>query len=151
MPKLLIFAPCEKLILSQENVASLISVMEAINVNVGADVPADAVLPIRWEVLTLWQRQPDDPVGTRYEQRLDVLRPDGVIVSNTISGFEIFEQATNYRNIASLFGLPIGQQGRCSIKLFLRVVNQDSEWGEIAEYSIAILHNPASTQPQATD
>src|SRR5712691_4610155 len=82
MPKLLLFAPCEKVIIAQYgNTASLITILQELTVSVPPDVqiPADAKVPVQWYGFSLWQKQPGDE-GKRYEQQIEFADPDGGIV-----------------------------------------------------------------------
>jgi len=143
MPKLLLFAPCEKVIVDREtNNTSLISLLESLNIQVKRSetdkIPPDAQIPLPWHILTLWQSEPGDESKT-WEQRVLVDLPQALDVTLKIA----FEPGKpNYRNILSIVGFPIRSilnLDRCMIKLFIRE-EEGRSWELKAEYPIAIRH-----------
>lgn len=140
MPKLLMFLPCERAIISQDNFLSLISVMESITtqVPVGTTVPENAVAPLQWSVATLWQHQPEDN-GRQYEQRVQLVLPNGNQVAEVALPFEM--AAPLVRNVATIRGFPISQPGDCSLVLSLR--RAGGEWEEIAAFPLTVVHTSA--------
>ena len=87
MLKLLIYAPCEKVIVANDETVSVISLMESISVNIGGEMPADALAPIRWSVLSLWKRDQEIQEPIDIEERTDVLRPDDTVATGGTTKF----------------------------------------------------------------
>ncbi len=146
MPKLLLFAPCEKVIVNQEdNTTSLITLLEALNVSLKAGdeakIPEDANLPLSWHVLALWQIEPSDE-GKQWEQRVLLDVPKGIEIVQAIR----FEPGkTNWRNVIHILGLPIFPLltvSSCLLKLFLRESGdgESQPWQLVSEYPLIILH-----------
>jgi len=143
MLKLLIYAPCEKVVEAKDNTVSLISVMESIHVNVAPDLPADALAPIKWDVLTLWRRDenlPDDATFQEFEERTEVLRPDGVVAAGGTTSFRVSNAHLMYRSVVPLPVFPIGQPGLVWVQSQLRQRNPDTEWKEVARFPLLVLH-----------
>jgi hypothetical protein len=157
MLKQLIFAPCEKVILSTDNTASLISVAESIQVSVPADMPADALVPLQWTVLSLWYRQQTTDTPIEFEERVDVVRQDGSVATGATSKFTVSDAHLMYRTLASFAVFPIGQSGVVLVKNRIRQINPETEWIASSEYPVQVVHltgpvpaTPVSeTQPAA--
>ena len=140
MPKLVIFAPCLKVIISErDDSLSLIALMDAISVSVaeGAEVPADAKVPNPWDILTFWRNSPED-AGKEFEQRTQLLLPNGETSVEAIISFS--GASRSQRNVINVTGVPVGQAGECFLQLWLREVGMD-DWGDpVAEYSLVVVH-----------
>jgi hypothetical protein len=134
--KLLIFAPCEKHIVSVEKTASLISVIEGLKIEVAEALPEDASLPMKWSIVSLWHRIGEAEPNTRFEQKVEVISPKGAAVVTLIQGFPITNENINYRNISEIIGFPI-QQGEMLLKLWLRQ-RPEQEWEQKAEFPLDI-------------
>ncbi|HEV7890817.1 MAG TPA: hypothetical protein VGP08_09270 [Pyrinomonadaceae bacterium] len=141
MLKLLIFAPCEKVIIGEDKLASIIAVMQHVNVAVDENMPADALAPLQWNAFVMWRRVEDVDAPMNYRQKMEVFRPDGVSVGIHESIFEVSNAHYNYRNVMRLGVLPIGMEGDVLLKLFLREVGEGIEWQEVAEYPIRITRS----------
>jgi hypothetical protein len=142
MPKLLLFVPCERVIVSVEGPISLITVLEKINVNIPEDeeanLPSDAVVPISWHVVTKWQRE-DNEVAERYEQRITLTLANGRIPTDSIAAFELTEKP-GARNILAVNGFPFSPAGQCTLTVSLRIAGEDdAAWREIATYPIEVV------------
>src|SRR5439155_6711910 len=76
------FAPCEKVIVDKDNNISLISLFQELTVEIPASeqrlpdgkVP---VLGIKWSILSLWQKDDDDPGDREYDERFHLIDPAG--------------------------------------------------------------------------
>jgi hypothetical protein len=141
MLKLLIFAPCERIIVSTEKTASLISVMESVQFTPEGEVPPDALAPVRWGVMAYWRREGEVDGVIEFEQRIDVLRPDGELVTGGTNVFKVSSKNLNYRNTLNLDIMPVGLAGDILVKLRLRQTNPETEWRDIAEYPILVVHH----------
>src|SRR5271157_362574 len=79
MPKLSIFALCEKVIMDKEDRASLISLFNTISAQIlptNQAIPSNAVAPKEWYVYTSWETEPED-IGKEYRQVVQLLYPNG--------------------------------------------------------------------------
>jgi len=138
MPKLQLFAPCEKVLIDQQNTVSLISVLQELKVQVpetGPMPPANAKAAYKWDVLTEWART-DDDFGKRFEQRIALFDPAGKPTELSTTTAINTEKATN-RIVATILGFPIGSLGRYTLKLWLSENGQETPQ-PIAEYAITV-------------
>jgi hypothetical protein len=141
MLELLVFAPCEKIIIDDDDkLTSMIVLMEAVDIRKPDDFPPDAVVPMSWNILCLWHRPREVEAEIRYEQRIDLLRPDGEVVGNSEVSFVVGNKFRNFRNKVRMNGFPVGVEGECRIKLFLREAGESIEWREMATYPIVVRH-----------
>src|SRR5437016_2482189 len=130
MPKLLLFVPCEKVIIANDNSVSLITLFEQLQINlpVSAKVEAGAGMPLLWSVFTFWHSEPSDE-GKKFEQRVEVSLPGNVVIKTNPSQLE-FVNTNRHRVIDRIVGLPIVPAGMAYITLFLREVTEPI-WQEI--------------------
>jgi hypothetical protein len=79
MPRLKIFAACEKIIVDQDtNSCSLICLIEGITLSIPPNSThrLNIGAPLHWELMSLWFSEPGDE-RYRFEQRIQVFAPDG--------------------------------------------------------------------------
>jgi len=121
MPKLYLFAACEKVILDQSGVPSLISLFSKLKLQLPGqlgDIPVNAVAPKEWAVFTSWDWLPSDE-GRLYGQCLQVLYPDGkVFVENRELKFTM-KPGERQHNAVGIMGFPIGEKGDYRIRMWL--------------------------------
>lgn len=154
MLRLLLFVPCEKVIVAEKGQTSAVSIIETIRVQINpADpVPSDALIPFRWGLLTLWNRDETVSEPTRYQSLIRILRPDG-----SDAGFEAeseFEVTTNFKNFRQhnddIPVFPAGQEGRYELKLFLRKAGEEN-WEERGVFPVIVEHlKPQNDPPSNT-
>lgn len=141
MPSLLMFAPCDKVIISQEdNSPSLVSILEYITINIpafGPNLPLIANLPIRWQMFTLWRQVPEDR-GKIYQQRTHLVLPDGQFKVDSTMEFRVV--APTQRNVVGIFGFPVLPPGQYPLRLSLREAGQLDGWENVAEFPLTITH-----------
>jgi hypothetical protein len=146
LPKLLLFAPCERVIVDkQDNSTSLISLIEGLSVVMPntEKIPPDAGSPMQWHIVTLWLREPGDETK-RYEQTCELVMPDGKISVPARTSFRLERRA--HRITVRIRGFPISRTpGDCVLRLSLREDVEGSEWREIATYPINVKHLPRTT------
>ena len=150
MLKLLVYAPCEKVIIANDGTASIVSMMESIKVNVGGDIPADALAPIRWSILSLWKRDQEILEPVEIEERSDVVRADGTVATGGTSRFRVSNEHLFYRTSVELPVFPIGVPGFVKVKCRIRQTNPETEWTEFAEFPLLIIHQPVEI-PEETN
>ena len=138
MPKLLLFVPCEKVLIDQQSTVSLISLFQELKFQVvesGPLPPANATAALKWDVLTMWART-DSDFGKRYEQRITLFNPEGEPTEVSTTALIETEKAT-HRVVATIFGFPIGSTGRYTLKLWLSEDGQETP-EPIAEHVITV-------------
>lgn len=121
MPKLYVFAACEKVILDQAGVPSLISLFTKLKILLPAqqeEIPANAVAPKEWAVFTSWDRLPEDD-GREFNQCLQVKYPDGkLFFENRELKFKM-KEGERQHNAVSILGFPLGQKGDYQVSMWL--------------------------------
>jgi hypothetical protein len=142
MLKLLVFAPCEKVIInSDENTSTLITILESVNTPMIPDeenLPVDVVVPFRWYAYALWSVEAEADYGP-YEQRVKLLYPD-----NDGEGLETVLEFTceppnrNHRTTIFYPGFPLTPAGTAYVKIELRKRVEDAGWEDIARFPIVI-------------
>lgn len=140
MPKLLIFAPCQKVIVGQDSATSLISITEGFVIDVQESVPKDAALPMTWSILTLWHKEGESEENRIYEQRIESeLAGAEKKAVDVTQEFVISKEFRNTRNVVEIQGFPIGLPGELVLKLSLREKGQE-DWLPIAEFPLEIVY-----------
>lgn len=152
MPKLLVFAPCEKVIISQdENNPTLIAILSSLTLEgdgsaIAAALEATtsetpALVPIRWAVFTLWAKEPTDGIR-EFTQTIDIESPAQNVILTNRSTFAFKEGIDTHRLSLNLPGFPIRQRGIYILRLSI-------DGAAIAEYPIELkLTKPAPTPIQ---
>jgi len=138
MPRLVLFAACERAIVDQQNSLTIVGFLQELKVQVpesGQKPPPDANAPMKWEVVTQWAVLPTD-IGRHFEQRFALFNPAGQQTAVSATGALDLSGAYN-RNIATIFGFPIGSPGRYTLKLWLSENDQEPEQ-PVAEYWIDV-------------
>ena len=136
MPKLLVFAPCEKVLIDQDGNASLIAMFNELRRPSIADIPANAQAPIRWNILTLWYREPSD-AERKFEQRCILVAPDGSTAVDNRVEFAM-SGGLMHRNVTTVFGFPISQAGEYSLSLRLKAADEQGDGQEIAAFPMFV-------------
>jgi hypothetical protein len=140
MPTLLLFAPCEKVIVDQDNVVSLISILQEANVQLtSADAPPEnASAPMQWAIFTFWKKDDGDGANT-FEQRAALASASGAILLESVATLELM--LPFQRVVHLITGLPVGTAGKHAIKLWLRQkADPPGEWKEVASFPLTINH-----------
>jgi hypothetical protein len=140
MPQLLLFLPCEKAIVNeQDNNLSVIEILDTVNVTVPGDfeVPQDAVAPLQWAIVTVWQITPEDS-EKQYEQRTCVIHPDGRETLVAIGSIAVLQG--KQRTIVMVTNYPVGQEGEYAVSLSLREASDGSNWREISRYPVTVTY-----------
>jgi len=138
---LLVFAPCEKVIVGEDDhLTSMIALMERVNIQVSGQLPADAIFPLKWSVCALWHRAMEVDPPRMFEQKFQILRPDGEEAAHALSVFAVTNDHQNFRNVLHLNAFPIGLPGAYRLRLALREKDDPTEWQYAAEYPLEVFH-----------
>jgi hypothetical protein len=149
MPRLLLFAPVQKIILDRdENTLSLIGFIEMLTlppVSVEAPAPPeDAISPMQWAVSAIWL-QTDEDEGKQYEQRVRLIKPNGGMTVDGLTPFRMTHRTL--RNNVRVNGFPVTPEGDYTLTLELR--EADGEWMMITDYPIRLQRaQPEAAEPQ---
>jgi hypothetical protein len=150
MPRLLIFAPCHRVIFSQEdNLLSLIDLMQEITVTVGPGTPKEfppgEALPLQWYCLSLWYGEADD-IGKKYEQTVRLISGEGhVLMEPPIQAWEFANP--EHRVSTHFMGFPLHREGALTVRLYLREVGLE-DWQEIFSYPLSVKLDLVTEPPK---
>jgi hypothetical protein len=138
MPKLLIFAACEKVIIGQDNMPSLIGILQGLNIHAPDPVPEDkpALVPLQWCAFSSWLNEGDEP-NTTYEQRVVLFDDSGSPVFENCTQFQMTKPQHRIYLTSHLF--PLLPEGTHRVLLFLRKVSE-AAWTEVASYPLQVSH-----------
>ncbi len=140
MLKLLVFLPCETVIVSQEGNTSVISVLEHVVSTLRSDAPPNAAAPMKWTILSLWHRDAEVEGVKKYDQLVNVYWPNGEKVFDIEQSFEVSNAHSNFRCTAHVPAFPTGQEGQVLLKTSLRESGAENEWVEYAQFPINVAH-----------
>ena len=141
MPKPLIFVACEKVIFDREdNTASLVTIVEGIDISVGANLPETAELPIAWSVFSVWRKEDGDE-DKQFRQRVGVVSPSGRIAKQQDTPFRFLENKNNHRVKVLMIGMPIGEAGIWLINLSIKEDTDESQWEVITSLPFEVDHS----------
>ena len=138
MPKLLLFAPCEKaLVDEQTHTLSVIAVLQEIHYKLPpgtAAPPAGAALPLQWSVVSLWQEEDPADAGVEFEQRIVLENTAGTVLLSNEQKWTFTQP--NHRIVANIVGLPLGSR-KLMLRLFYRVP-PTRDWIPAATFPVAL-------------
>ena len=144
MPKLMLFAPCERVIVEEgSNTVSLISLIQMLTASVPKGVDPKAIALQRWSVLTIWERESSDE-SKHFEQRIVVRDPNGSTALEALAEFKVTRDF--HRNIAMIEGFPLAVPGRYVLVLSLRETGQH-DWAVLADYPMTLKHATTPAEP----
>lgn len=138
LPRSLVFCACEKVIISQdENNPTLVAVLNQLGITAvgeGDRLPEKAAAPMRWNIFSLWLKEPEDE--TAYEQVVRLLSP---------ARAKLFESHTRFasskvtqRITLRMDAFPLAGSGRYVLELFLRRPDEEITTEPLASYPIDV-------------
>jgi hypothetical protein len=144
MPKLSIFTFCEKVIIDDTGVASLIGLFNQIKVTPPTTpLPPNAAAPKEWAVFVSWTVENGDE-GKEFDQLVRVLTPGGVVFTEIRTKF-VMQKNKNQQVRMPLIGVPIAAVGDCAIWLSLK--HQGRIIAEPPPIYLKVEHLPATPRP----
>lgn len=150
MPRLVIFAACEKVIIDERsNALSLISLLEGIEVDVTGEMPIDARIPFRFEVVSEWAREAGE-TSKQLEQKIEIVRADKTVSMSMTLPVTFNEGTLRFRSVTSIDGVPVGVPGELSVTLSSREAGK-SIWAKVGRYPILVTHNKISQADVVVD
>ena len=153
MPRLLLFAACEKVQYdSVDHSASLIGVFQGYTVTTSKrpieKTPSDAVvlqantdsaLPIRWAVFALWKKINGEDDGKQFQQVCEFVRPNGKVQPLETLPFKM--DSSYHRLTLTVHGFPVSDEGDCIVRLYLKTDALEPVF--IRDYPISVTHQEA--------
>ena len=148
MPRLLLFAPCERVIIGQgDNSVSLIVVIQEMKFQTfgqAQDIKEDQAVSARFTIFSQWYASSGDE-GKGYEQRIALGLAGEKAVIEATAEFQFSNNIKMMRIAAQVPLMPILKPGEYSLTLCLREKGE-SEWSKaVADYPLMITH--AVTDP----
>ena len=141
MPRLLIFAPCEKVLISIDNAVSLINTLFGghITAHIPSGQSRDAPLsiPMNWSIFCLWEKQDEDE-GKEYEQSIRMVYPNGHVTFDRPQSLIMDKML--HRTISTSTSFPVAEAGKYNLLLMLKDRGSDGEPEEKASCSITVSH-----------
>jgi len=147
MPKLLMHLAASKIIVdANDNTLSIVSIIQEIHIarKPGADL-TNAVTPLDWSILTVWNREPDDGQSV-FEQRIELILPNGEAVAQGEVQFQMSERT--HRITVRMQGVPASQAGECRVHLSLRCRETGDEVCPPVDYPILVKYVDADADDQ---
>jgi hypothetical protein len=144
MPKLLIFAACEKIIVDEGHNVSLIVLMQNVDVSIiqNTEVAHTAISPQAWAVFSMWQTLPED-VGKQLVQIVQIVWPDKSEFKRIQVPFQL-EADKAHHNKITIIGFPAGQVGVIAINLWIE--ENSRQLGDTYTYPINVTHKNVAPQ-----
>lgn len=141
MPRLLLFAPCERVIVEQgANTVSLIALLQGLTLHHTEPTTPDAAIQQRWYVLSIWLKEPGDD-DHQFQQRITFVAPSG---RQAIEAFTDFTMTKEFqRNVAQFQAFPVGEEGHYDLRLEFKR-RSDENWTMLASYPLSVTHVPHS-------
>ena len=149
MPRLLIFAPCENVLISQGSSASLIVILHRIDLSgdIPEPIPENTATQMKWHIFAQWETEPEE-TGVKFEQKIEMSSKDGTMVPSIAGIAEFVPEAGKpvHRMIVNLTFFPIIPAGFYRLRLSLRRSDQQGEWIPHGDYPLEISyqHRPAA-------
>lgn len=139
MPRLLLFAACDRVLIEDKGTASLITITDELTVTLkeGTKIPRDAVGPKEWAILTNWKKSPDDG-DKEFVEVLQVLWPDKTEFKRIDFPFRFQPDKRGQQNRREVVGFPLGQEGDVTLNLWLEV--DSKRVGEIHTWTVTVKH-----------
>src|SRR6266568_2429960 len=143
MPKLLLFVPCERVILGQgDNSVSLIVLIQKLQLNqVAPKIDENTTMFARIHLFTEWQKAPNDQ-GKVFEQRFTFGTSGNKPNVEALMEFTISERT--HRTIGLIEMLPFLPAGEYEFGLWL-CEKGEAKWPDtpVATYPVELAHGPS--------
>jgi hypothetical protein len=117
------------------NNVSIQNVIEQFSVR--AEPKPGALIPVPFEVMTLWARS-DFSVPASGTERLTLYSPSGVKIGERVSSLDLTGNVRRYRTRTTFDGLPAGEPGRYVFQVELQEENKD-EWYGVATVPLEVI------------
>lgn len=112
---------CEKIVLTKDNVASLINLFSKITVAVPAnspEIPGNAVAPKEWAIFSSWDTEMGDELR-EYDFCTQIFYPDGTPFGEPGKVRIPIESGKRAQITVQILAFPIGQTGSYTVKTWI--------------------------------
>lgn len=140
MLKPYVYVACEKVIIAQDSVASLIALFSKIILTIpaGTEVPRNAVAPKEWAVFSIWDPEPGDE-RRNYFLCTQVLYPDKTQFGEIAKSKFNIEPSKRAQMSMQIQGFPIGQTGEYKIRTWIE--ENDKRVSDPIQFGIEVILN----------
>lgn len=138
MPNLLIFAPCDNVLISKdtESISLVVIMTQVIFPEPLPDTPPEnSVAPMRWFVFSQWSMEQED-AGRVFKQRVQLKRGQQVFFSAEQS-FQGLPEKAHHRMVGSFHVFPLIPPGECQLVLDLQAPG-DEDWKTVSTYPLQV-------------
>jgi hypothetical protein len=118
MPQLYTFVVCDKVIIDEVGVASLITLFSTVTLSMAGEIPSDALAPKEWAIFAIWDYESADE-GKEYNQVVQLLLPDRTSFLERLETKFVMRPGRKQQIKNPVLGFPVGQQGNVTVRLWL--------------------------------
>lgn len=142
MPRLLVFAACDRILIDDSGIPSLISIVDEFTLTIKGDtkIGRDAVGPTQWAIYTKWEKTSGDD-DKEFVQIIQALWPDKSEFKRIKAPFRFQSDKKGHQNRIEINGFPMGQEGLVTLNMWLEV--DSKRIGEIHTWTVNIKHKTA--------
>lgn len=142
MPRLVIFAVCDRVLIEDRGTASLITITDEFTVTIKGDtkIGRDAVGPTQWVIFTKWEKTSGDD-DKEFVEIIQVLWPDKSEFKRIEFLFGFQPDKKGHQNRFEIVGFPVGQEGPVTLNMWLEV--DSKRIGEIHTWTVNVKHETA--------
>jgi hypothetical protein len=139
MPRLVILAVCDRVLIEDRGTASLITITDEFTVTIKGDtkIGRDTVGPTQWAIFTKWEKTSGDD-DKEFVQIIQVLWPDKSEFKRIEFPFGFHPGKKGHQNRFEIVGFPFGQEGLVTLNTWLEV--DSKRIGEIHTWTVNIKH-----------
>jgi hypothetical protein len=149
MPRLLLFAPCDNVLLSgPSDSVSLIVVINQITFpsELPKPLPEKPHITLRWFVFSQWEFETSE-AGFEFEQKIELIGEDkNVPLLENVAAFKAQEGKPVHRMISQLFAFPIAAAGWYRLHMAIRAKGGEN-WRQVGDYPIQLVHAAPAQVP----
>jgi hypothetical protein len=139
MPRLLLFAPCERVLNGSDGSASIIILLRELTFHdVEHPLPPNRIVPMKWAVFAEWQRQENESPTDRFLQKVEMFSQDSkALIPGTAAEFTIAREV--HRMTGEFEFFPLVPAGRYELAMSVKRVD-DPDWKEVGKYPLVVKH-----------
>ncbi len=142
MPRLVIFAVCDRILIEDKGTVSLIKIADEFTVTIKGDtkIGRDAVGPTEWAIFTKWEKTSGDD-DKEFVEIIQALWPDKSEFKRIEFPFRFQPDKKRQQNRFEIVGFPVGQEGPVTLNMWLEV--DSKRIGEIHTWTVNVKHETA--------
>jgi hypothetical protein len=114
------FVACEKVIIGQDSVSSLIALFSKVilNIPVGTEIPKNAIAPKEWSIFSMWNLDPGDEARD-CTLCTEILYPDKTPFHPIPKSKMKLEAGKKSQVGIQVSGFPVGQEGPYTVRTWI--------------------------------